>query len=212
MARLPRIVIPNIPHHVTQRGNRRMQTFFEREDYEYYLKLMSVASKKFNIRFLAYCLMPNHIHLLVIPPKQESLRLAISYIHEKYSKFINEKKKWKGHLWQGRFFSVPLDAQHFEACVPYIELNPVRAGLIDKANEYEWSSAYSVQNYLNQNNEVLFEAIRKSSKTGRPCGSKEFIKKLEEESGVNLTPQKRGVKAKKCGVSLIKVGVPEIKV
>lgn len=171
-----------------------MQTFFDPEDYEYYLELLSLFCKKYEVEVLSYCLMPNHIHLIVLPSKPDSLKFAISATHERYTKFINYKKSWKGHLWQGRFFSVPLDEKHFQHCIPYVELNPVRAGLVREAYEYKWSSAYQTRKVFSDTAEESFDAIRKNSTTGRPLGNKFFLNKLESLTRVKLVPQKPGPK------------------
>ena len=127
MARLARIVIPGIPHHVTQRGNRRETIFFEESDYRAYLALLGAAAKKTRTQIAAYCLMPNHVHLILFPDDEDGLRATLADAHRRYTGRINARNKWTGHLWQGRFGSVAMDEEHFACAVRYVSLNPVRA-------------------------------------------------------------------------------------
>ncbi|MFZ2958624.1 MAG: transposase, partial [Candidatus Ozemobacteraceae bacterium] len=129
MARQPRIVVPDLPHHITQRGNRRQKTFFCDEDYRAYLEFMKEWCIKMGTVLWAYCLMPNHVHLLAVPASEKGLCRGIGEAHRRYSRKINLRNEWKGFLWQGRFFSCALDESHTLAAARYIEQNPVRAGL-----------------------------------------------------------------------------------
>ena len=140
MARIARVVAPGFPHHITQRGNRRQETFFSDEDYQAYINLMSEWCSLCNVEVWAYCLMPNHIHLIVVPESADGLRLAIGEAHRRYTRRINFREGWRGHLWQGRFTSYVMDEKYLLACVRYIEMNPVRAGLVAKPEEWPWSS------------------------------------------------------------------------
>jgi putative transposase len=124
MARIARVVAPGIPHHVTQRGNRRQQAFFYDADYQAYLELMSEWCAKFKVQILAYCLMPNHVHLIAVPETKDSLNRAIGEAHRRYTRRINFREGWRGHLWQGRFSSFILEQNHLFACTRYVELNP----------------------------------------------------------------------------------------
>ena len=141
MPRTARIVHPDVPHHVVQRGNRRMQVFFEDDDYRYYLNLIAEGCRRADTAILGYCLMPNHVHLILVPTKPDGLRQAISEPHRIYSRRINERNDWNGHLWQERFASFPMSDRYFIAALRYIELNPVRAGMCDNPFLYQWSSA-----------------------------------------------------------------------
>ena len=196
MARISRIVIPGIPHHVVQRGNRRQKTFFVDDDYQAYLNLLNVTCKTYGVSLLAYCLMPNHVHLIVIPQTQESLRLAIGGAHYSYTKRVNQRINWKGCLWQGRFYSTPMDDIYLGFFRQYVEYNPVRAGLCKTPKEYKWSSAYKGPDEKEANflTEEVLKVIRRNSRTGRPLGSDEFITKLESELGKTLKPKKAGRK------------------
>ena len=141
MPRKARTVFPNIPHHVTQRGNRREDVFFTDEDREQYLKWLKEYSKKHSVEILAYCLMTNHIHLIVVPTTESGLQDMLKPLHMRYAQRINRQRGWKGHVWQGRYFSSSLDEQYMWAAIRYVERNPVRARIVRKAENYRWSSA-----------------------------------------------------------------------
>ena len=219
MARIARAVAPGIPHHVTQRGNRRQQTFFNDEDYQSYLGLMSEWCMKFQVETWAYCLMPNHIHLIVVPETKDGLNQAIGEAHRRYTRRINFREGWRGHLWQGRFSSFSMDEGYLLACTRYVELNPVRAGLVKKPEDWHWSSAGP---HMKGKDDILvktkpllemvnkpwedFLAIdaqepeialfRKHERTGRPLGVDSFIGTMELLLGRKLKPQKPGPKKK----------------
>ncbi|MEW5980395.1 MAG: transposase, partial [Acidobacteriota bacterium] len=141
MARLARVIAPGVPHHVTQRGNRRQQTFFCDDDYREYIALVSEWCAKHCVRIWAWCLMPNHVHLIAVPSSPESLARAIGEAHRRYTRRINFRENWRGHLWQERFASFPLDENYLLAAARYVEMNPVAAGLVAHPGEYPWSSA-----------------------------------------------------------------------
>jgi putative transposase len=218
MARLARVVAPGTPHHVTQRGNRRQQTFFNDEDYQAYLELMSEWCTRFKVQTWAYCLMPNHIHLIVVPETKDGLNLAIGEAHRRYTRRINFREGWRGHLWQGRFSSFILDEKYLLACARYVELNPVRAALVKKAEDWRWSSAgphterkddilvkakplleivkSSWKKFLSVDSQESEMALfRKHERTGRPIGDDTFVEKLEQLLDRKLKPQKPGPKA-----------------
>src|SRR3954464_6973508 len=135
MARLARLVIPAVPHHVTQRGNRRQPVFFSDEDYAAYRDLVAAACAAHDVRCIAWCLMPNHVHLILTPSDAEGLRAALAEAHRRYSRRINLAHGWTGYLFQGRFASYPMDAAHLMTAVRYVELNPVRAKLARHAED-----------------------------------------------------------------------------
>jgi putative transposase len=141
MARIARVVGPGIPHHITQRGNRRQQTFFGEEDFREYISLMGEWCKEYGTEVWAYCLMSNHVHLIVVPESEDGLRKGIGEAHRRYTRRVNFREGWRGHLWQGRFSSFPLEENYLLAVVRYVERNPVRAGVVERAWEYPWSSA-----------------------------------------------------------------------
>jgi len=219
MARLARAVAPGIPHHVTQRGNRRQQTFFSVDDYQSYLELMSEWCRKYSVEIWAYCLMPNHVHLIAVPETKDGLNLAIGEAHRRYTRRINFREGWRGHLWQGRFSSFIMEERYLLACARYVELNPVRAGLVKKPEEWRWSSARA---HMKGKDDILVQAkplldivtktwkkflafdlqdfememFRKHERTGRPLGEDSFIEKMEVLLDRQLTPQKPGPKKK----------------
>src|SRR3546814_12048885 len=102
MARLPRVVLPGIPHHVTQRGNRRGRTFFEDGDYELYLGLLADAAERARCQIWSYCLMPNHVHIVLVPEDEDGLRRTFSDLHRRYTGYLNARMRTTGHLWTGR--------------------------------------------------------------------------------------------------------------
>lgn len=141
MARAARLVLPGIPHHVTQRGNRRQRTFFGDEDYTLYLRLLRVHAERAGTRIWAWCLMPNHVHLVLMPSHEDGLRATLAPAHRAYTSEVNQREGWRGFLWQGRFASFPMEDAHLHACLAYVELNPVRAGLVARPEQWRWSSA-----------------------------------------------------------------------
>ena len=218
MARLARVVIPGIPYHVTQRGNRRQQTFFEDGDYALYRDLVAEAARRAGAGIWAYCLMPNHVHLIVVPSDADGLRRTFADAHRRYTGFINARQRWTGHLWQGRYGAVAMDETHLAAAARYVALNPVRALLVDRADEWEWSS---VRAHLAGKDDQLVQvapllerlgdfaaflggaedqqatrALRIAETTGRPVGSPQWVGEIEARSGRSLAPKKRGPKPK----------------
>lgn len=215
MPRIARVVVPNMPHHITQRGNRREDVFFSDDDRRRYLDLLAKYSAKHGLDLVAYCLMSNHVHLVVIPRAPESLAGTLKPLHLRYAQHVNWTQNLTGRLWQGRFFSCPLDERHFLAAVRYVEQNPVRAGLLGRAEEYPWSSAAAhcglrkdhlltkttlfpenisdwTQWLCNPEQETMVKTLRKNTLTGRPAGSDAFINRLEGLLGRILRPQKGG--------------------
>lgn len=143
MARLPRIVIPDVPHHVTQRGNRRLPVFFSDDDRREYLRLVASAGEASGTRCLAWCLMDNHVHLILVPAHENGLRATLGEAHRRYTRMINFREGWRGHLFQGRFASYPMDEAHLMAAVRYVENNPAAAKIVGRAEDWPWSSAKS---------------------------------------------------------------------
>jgi putative transposase len=218
MARLARLVLPGVPYHVTQRGNRRQQTFFEEGDYALYRDLLSEAARRAGTRVWSYCLMPNHVHLIVVPADEDGLRRTFADAHRRYTAFINARHRWTGHLWQGRYGAVAMDEGHLGAAARYVALNPVRARLVDRAGDWPWSSARAhlagVDDGLvevapllarlgefgtflgGEEDQQATRALRISETTGRPVGTPEWVSAIELESGRSLAPRKRGPKPK----------------
>jgi putative transposase len=216
MGRLARVVIPGLPHHITQRGNRRQQTFFQEEDYAAYLELMAQWCREEGVEIWAYSLLPNHAHLIAVPAQEESLRRAIGEAHRRYTRRINLREEWRGYLWEGRFASFVLDEPHLLAAARHVELNPVRAKLVGRARDWRWSSARAhlagrddplvtvapllamVDDWKallrSKLEEKELEVLREHGRTGRPLGSPAFVDSLERLVGRVLQPQKRGPK------------------
>jgi putative transposase len=214
MARIARVVIPGFPHHITQRGNRRQQTFFNEGDYAAYLELMVEWCQKEGVEIWAYCLMPNHTHLIAVPSSEESLRRAIGEAHRRYTRRINFREKWRGYLWQGRFASFVMDEPYLIAAARYVELNPVRARLAVRPEDWPWSSARAhltgqddclvmvdpllsmIGDWRGLLNSALpegeLEEMRRHSRTGRPLGAEAFLDNLEGLIGRVLKVQKGG--------------------
>ena len=141
MPRLARIVIPDIAHHITQRGNYR-QNIFDREDnYQKYCNWINEYTKEHNVDILGYCLMSNHVHFIAIPKRENSLAKLFNTVHMRYSQYFNRERGLKGHLWQGRFYSCILDDVHLYRAIRYVENNPIRAKIVKEAWRYKWSSA-----------------------------------------------------------------------
>ena len=141
MPRPPRLVIPDLPHHITQRGNYRQQVFFRGEDRRLYLSLLTESSRHHGVSVLAWCLMPNHVHLIAVPRQSTSLARMLGRLHSEYARALHLRLRRTGHLWQARYCSFPMDDKHFWAAMVYVEQNPSRAGLVEKPWDWQWSSA-----------------------------------------------------------------------
>lgn len=141
MSRIARAVLEDIPHHVTQRGNGRQGIFDTIEGRLIYLDLLRDSAERFGLSIWAYCLMGNHIHLVAVPTKTDSLARALGRVHADYARYLNTCRRSCGHVWQARYFSCPLAGQHLWRAMAYVERNPVRAGICARAKDYRWSSA-----------------------------------------------------------------------
>ncbi len=209
MPRIRRTVFADIPHHITQRGNRRENVFFTDDDRNIYLGWLKEYCSKHGVDILAYCLMTNHVHLVAVPNTEEGLQRVFKPLHMRYAQRINRDRGWKGHLWQGRFFSSPLDDAYLWSAIRYVERNPVRAKIVIKAEEYSWSSARAHCNlnddpilsqkldwkkqceqisdwsaWLAEGDDVQkLEMLRRNVEKGLPCGTEKFIRGLENLAG-----------------------------
>jgi putative transposase len=214
MGRLARIVLPGVVHHVTQRGVRAMDLFHSDSNRRKYLDLLKEYGERSELKYIGYCLMTNHVHLLVIPLTADSMKKGIGEAHQQYSSYINFKAGARGHLFQERFFSCPMDHSHFLAAARYVERNPVRAGLVKEAEQYRWSSARYHLELIDEDpllkakykgigsKEEWFDwlrsdpadldLLRKHFKVGRPLGGEAFLKKAEEVTGRELIRKKGG--------------------
>jgi putative transposase len=140
MPRQARTVVPGLPHHIVQRGNRRQRTFFSPADYLAYLRIAAEAFSAARVDVWAYCLMPNHVHLIAAPADVQGLAVAMGRTHQAYTRRVNHREEWSGLLWEGRFKSFPMDERYALACARYVAQNPVRAGLVAQATDWPWSS------------------------------------------------------------------------
>jgi putative transposase len=141
MPRRARVVFEGVVHHITQRGNYRQNVFEDDSDKSKYIEFIREYSEKYGMKIYAYCLMSNHVHFIAAPVKEDSLAMTFKYSNMRYSSYFNRKNKRSGHLWQGRFYSCPLQFEHALEALRYVERNPVRARMVDLPWEYEWSSA-----------------------------------------------------------------------
>jgi putative transposase len=215
MPRIARVVVPRIPHHVTQRGNRRQRTFFCESDYQLYKRLMAKWTRENGVSVWAYCLMPNHVHLILSPKRPEGLARAVGEAHRRYTLIVNQRQGWQGYLWQGRFASFPMDSRHLIGAVRYVLLNPLRAGLVSDPLEWPHSSARvhlsgesdgltdpclmadrvgDWKELLQRHEEDDSEVYRKHRRTGRPLGTDEFVGGLERLLERPLRPRPPGRK------------------
>ena len=219
MARLARVVVPDLPHHITQRGNRRQPVFFEDSDYRRYLELIGEAARRSGTAVWSYCLMPNHVHFIMVPSHADGLRATFAEAHRRYTRHVNARFGWTGHLWQGRFSSSVMDGRHLLAALRYVALNPVRAKLAATASAWPWSSARAhmtgkgdglvemagVLDLTGDFAAFLDEAadpdavagLRGAYSTGRPVGATDWIAALEAQAGRALAPAKRGPKPRR---------------
>jgi putative transposase len=213
MPRSARIVVPGIPHHLTQRGNNRQDVFFVDNDRQTYLRILAEQCARHGTRILGYCLMDNHIHLIAIPRAVDSLAKSIGRTHWRYAQYINRLHRRSGHLWQNRFYSNAMDDAHCLLAMRYIERNPLRADVARIARNYQWSSAAA--HCGDKDTAGLLDAaewkkwtagldweqqlsidipatqmsrLRRSWHTGRPLATDGFLSKLERRLGQRLRP------------------------
>ncbi|WP_315832351.1 transposase [Bradyrhizobium prioriisuperbiae] len=216
MARLARVVVPGIPHHVTQRGNGRARTFFEDADYALYRDLLAEHCGQAGVEVWAWCLMPNHVHLILVPSDTDGLRRALAALHRRYAGIIHARRKRTGHFWQGRFGAVAMDEAHLAAALRYVSLNPVRARLVARAQDWRWASTRAhlsgkddgiterkpvrdrfpcFADLLAAETDVeAFDRLRAAESIGRPLGDDRFLSRIERATKRQLKPRKRGPK------------------
>ena len=214
MPKFARLVVPGYPHHVTQRGIRRQQTFFSDADYGAYLELVRKCKVIAAVDILAYCLMPNHVHIIAVPENSRSLARLFGPVHHRYAQRVNAINDWRGHLWQQRFYSVVMDENQTLAAMKYVEMNPVRAGLCKRADEWPWSSVHA--NLGERDDEIVDESevrqviadwsefltgegdsefvnsLRAQTSTGRPTGDDDFVESLEQKTGRRIRRRRPG--------------------
>jgi len=216
MARLARVVVPGLPYHVTQRGNGGQRVFFADRDYEAYRDWLAEAAHEARLGVWAWCLMPNHVHLVLVPQNEDGLRRALSRVHRRYAGFIHARRRRTGHFWQGRYGAVAMDEDHLAAAYRYVNLNPVRARLVERAEAWRWSSARALlglgedgltdltpagQRFSRfgdlleaEEDEEATSRLRKGETVGRPVGSDRFLAELESKTGRVFRALKRGPK------------------
>jgi putative transposase len=217
MARLQRVVVVDVPHHVTQRGNARQVILSSPADRATYLELLREYAQLHSLSLLGYCLMSNHVHLIAIPHTADALSQSLKQAHGRYASYWNAQQSSTGHVWQGRFYSCPLDESHLWAALRYVELNPVRAGMVKTAQVWKWSSATAHcgmanplsmremerwrnrwteaqwRDFLAQEESVAeVSVLRICTHTGRLLGSPEFVSGLEQLTLRPLAPHKGG--------------------
>lgn len=221
MPRISRIIATGYPHHVTQRGNNRAAVFFDDEDRQTYLKLLSIYTQRHRLQIWAYCLMDNHVHLLVVPERESSLARGIGLTNQVYTQYLNRKRKQSGRIWQNRFFSCVVENhEYLWAVARYIERNPLKVGLAESAEDYRWSSAKAHMTgtcdallsadtwlapqdrnayveFVQADDETTNDTIRRSTRSGRPFGSESFTDMLELQLNQSLRPRKPGRPCKK---------------
>ena len=219
MARLARVVIPGLPHHVTQRGNGRARTFFSDADYALYRDLLAEHCRAADVEVWAWCLMPNHVHLILAPSDADGLRRALAAVHRRYAGVIHARRKRTGHFWQGRFGAAAMDEEHLAAALRYLSLNPVRARLVERARDWRWSSTRA--HLTGKDDGVtarapirdrfpnfadllaiapeadLFGQLRAAESIGRPLGDAGFLARIERLTARRLRARKRGPKPRK---------------
>lgn len=206
MARFARVVAPDVPHHITARGNRREPIFLEDGDQDVYCDMLAEQTRKAGVEVWAYCLMPNHTHLILTPKDEQGLARAMGETHRRYTAFVNVRGRWTGHLFDGRYASVAMDEGHLVAAARYVSLNPVRARLVARSEDWAWSSVRAhlagrddglvrvspilgrVEDFAaliatDASSETAWsgavQALRSSERTGRPLGNRDFVEDLE---------------------------------
>jgi putative transposase len=216
MPRTARIIVPGLPHHVTARGNRREPIFFRDGDQDTYRGVLAEHLRQEAVEVWAYCFMPNHVHLILCPSTEDGLGRALGGAHRRWSHWINARAGWRGHLFDGRYASVVMDDAHLMAAVRYVSLNPVRARLASRAQDWPWSSVGAhlrgrddglvrvgpVLDRVNDFSELIetdpddrgFASIRAAETTGRPLGTADFVTGLERRLGRRIARQKPGRK------------------
>ena len=227
MARLSRVVIVDVPHHVTQRGNARQVILANDQDRAVYLGLLREYARLHSLGVLGYCLMTNHVHLIAVPHRPDALWQSLKQAHGRYASYWNAQRCSSGHVWQGRFYSCPLDHEHLWAGLRYVELNPVRARMVETPEAWQWSSAAAHcglahpdpildterwrkrwtlaewRRYLGEDESAEeVSALRQATHTGRPMGSDEFVEALEQRTLRSLAPRKPGRPKKAVSESL----------
>lgn len=218
MSRIARIALEGIPYHITQRGNGRQQVFFGDRDYSLYFDLLRSYCAEADLRVWAYCFMPNHVHLIAVPHRPNGMAFALGRTHADFARHFNLRRRTCGHVWQARYFSCPLDTAHLWRAMAYVERNPVRARMVEHAEQYPWSSArlhlgltdgagfadlttwqaeYTCQRWrrvleTSVQEEAFGERLQQASRRGRPLAGDDYVQALEQRTGRALHPRSVG--------------------
>ena len=218
MSRIARVVVADVPCHITHRGNRREPVFFEEADWPVYLSLLGRYCAEHRLDIRAWCAMTNHVHLIAVPRVKTSMVRGVGLAHRHYSRLQNVRHGWTGHLWANRFYSSALDGDHLWEAVRYVECNPVRAGLAARAEDRVWLSCrenaglvgssgplapnrpfpghIGVRDWARWVNcgprESVIEELRVNTITGRPSESREFVERMEQSVSRSLTRPRMG--------------------
>jgi len=221
MARAVRVIAVGGPHHITQRGNNRQDVFVGDEDKKQYLEALAEDSARYGMRLLGWCLMTNHVHLVAVPEREDAFSRGLQRCHSRWAQRFNRQHARSGHLWQGRFFCCALDRDHLTTALAYVDLNPVRAGIVGDAVEYRWSSARAhvegrdagglldlelwrqvpgherwTEVFGRPPSEESYREVRAATQSGLPLGNEEFVSRLERQFGRRLRPKKPGPEPK----------------
>jgi len=216
MPRQARIVIPELPHHITQRGNYQQVVFDSEVDYKQYCEWINEYTNEYNLDILAYCLMPNHVHFIAIPHAEDALAKTFNTAHMRYSHYLNKRRGVKGHLWQGRFYSCILDDAHLYRAIRYVEKNPMRAKMVKQPWDYDYSSAkdhlrqregepliklnleyqpiqfHEWKEYLQEGDPGICNEMRLKTSRGLVIGTQNFINTLEKRLNRSLKCYNQG--------------------
>ena len=221
-----------VPHHVTQRGNGRQDVFFTDRDREVYLDRLFDHAVRYSLRVWGYCLMSNHVHFVAVPESERSLACVFGRTHADYARYANVVQGSCGHLWQARFYSCALDAEHAWRALAYVERNPVRAGLAERAEEYRWCTAaahcqgFDVEGRLDLEEwgasyngerwrrvlqtgvaeEAFGERVREATRRGNPLGDAAFVDRIGRDLGRDLRVRPPGRPARPKGELALKIG------
>jgi putative transposase len=217
-----RFVVPHYPHHLCERGVRKEPIFHDSSDYLVYIRVLKHGCAKHRVDVWAYCLMTNHVHVIAIPENEKSISSALHYAHSQYSTYFNAKYGFSGHLWEKRADICVMDDEHMSNAVRYVERNPVRAGIVRRAEDYLWSSAAAhcglrddillsgqcplvavKENWSEwlktEDTEEEKRAIREHTSKGRIWCTPEMLQQLEQITGRTLTPRRPGRPKKRDG-------------
>jgi len=186
---MKRITIAGLPHHVIQRGLQGRKTFLIKNDYITYLEIMTDCSRRHGVEILAYCLMPDHVHLIAVPKEQNALSRCLRAAHGRYTRYINRRLGSSGQFWQGRYASHLLDDDYLIACARYIEINPVKRDYVNQPEDWPWSSA---QAHIMKKDDSLVQAKQLPERVERDWQDFLAEERPEEEADLFYLHEKNG--------------------